>query len=106
MCHFRTAAFIFWLINGTIFMSQTWALSAYDRHNQREVEIISLVGSDKLQNGGLIELMLFDTQEIITGEVLNLRKIGHDVELEILDRNSNTHFFIEFPENGINEISQ
>ena len=80
------------------------ALEAYDRLNVRSVEVLALVGGDTLQTGSLLELALEDTQEIIVGEVLRIRRIGHDLELEILDRSSNHHFFIELPADGVSEI--
>lgn len=86
--------------------SPAGALDALDRINQRRVEVISLVGSQTLAKGSLLELGLEDTREIIVGEVLSFRRVGHDLELEILDRPSNTHFFIEFPADGLSEIQR
>ncbi|MBS1190135.1 MAG: hypothetical protein H6R10_1927 [Rhodocyclaceae bacterium] len=82
------------------------ALEAWDRHNGRHVEILALVGGDQLRVGSLLELALSDTQEIITGEVLRITHVGHDVEVEILDRGSNHLFFIEFAEDGISQLSR
>jgi hypothetical protein len=82
------------------------ALEGYDRLNLRTIEVIALVGGDSLQPGSLLELGLEDTQEIIVGEVVSIRRIGHDLELEILDRSANHHFFFEIPADGISEISR
>lgn len=82
------------------------ALEAWDRHNGRQVEIMALVGGDKLQVGSLLEVALSDTQEIITGEVLRIQRIGHDIEVEVLDRSSNHLFFIEFPEDGMSQLNR
>lgn len=82
------------------------ALEALDRINQRRVDVLSIIGNQTLGKGSLLELGLEDTREIITGEVLAIRRVGHDLELEILDRQSNTHFFIEFPADGLSEIQR
>lgn len=94
------------LLTAMLASSSTGALEAFDRINQRRVEVISLVGSQILTKGSLLELGLEDTREIIIGEVLAIRRIGHDIELEILDRQSNSHFFIEFPADGLSEIQR
>jgi len=82
------------------------SLEAIDRLNQRRVEVLSLVGGDELREGSLLELALEDTGEVITGEVMSMRRIGHDIELEILDRGANHLFFIEFPEDGFSAITR
>lgn len=92
------------LVAGFLTCLPALALEALDRHNQRRVDVLSLVGSQTLGKGSLLELGLEDTREIIVGEVLSIKRIGHDLELEILDRQSNTHFFIEFPADGLSEI--
>lgn len=84
--------------------NDAWSLEAHDRMHHRRVEILSLVGGDALGVGSLLELALEDTREIVTGEVVAMRRIGHDIELEIVDRSSNSHFFIEFPADGISDI--
>lgn len=88
----------------TAFSSPAFSLEAIDRINHRRVEILALVGGDSLGTGSLLELALEDTREVITGEVVAIRRIGHDLELEILDRVANHHFFIEFPADGISEL--
>lgn len=80
------------------------AVEGYDRQNHRRIEVLSLVGGDSLQAGSLLELALEDTQEVIVGEVLRIRRIGHDLELEILDRSANQHFFFELPADGVSDI--
>lgn len=80
------------------------AVEGYDRQNQRRIEVLSLVGGDSLAPGSLLELALEDTQEVIVGEVLRIRRVGHDLELEILDRSANHHFFFELPADGVSDI--
>lgn len=82
------------------------ALEGYDRQHHRAIEVMALVGGDSLQPGSLLELVLEDTQEIIVGEVVSIRRIGHDLELEILDRHANHFFFFEISADGITEISR
>ena len=81
-----------------------WGLDAEDRLNHRWVRIINIVGSDTLKKGSFLEVQLLDSQEFVEVEVLGIRRIGNDLELELLDPAANNHFFVELAVDGLAEL--
>jgi len=75
---------------------------AHDAHQARDVYILGLGNADKIAVGETIEVLLGDTNEIMIGEIVSVSRIGHDLELEILDVTHNTHIIIQFPEDSDN----
>ena len=79
-------------------------LDAEDRLNHRWISIINIVGSDILKKGSFLEVQLLDSQEFVEVEVLGIRRIGNDLELELLDPAANNHFFVELAVDGLTEL--
>lgn len=75
---------------------------AHDVHHPRDVYILGLGQSEKIAVGETIEVLLGDTNELMIGEIVSIDRIGHDLELEILDVTHNMHIVIQFPEDSDN----
>ena len=89
---------------GSVASGPALGLDAEDRLNHRWVSIINIVGSDILKKGSFLEVQLLDSQEFVEVEVLGIRRIGNDLELELLDSAANNHFFVELAVDGLTEL--
>jgi len=89
---------------GSVVSGPALSLDAEDRLNHRWISIVNIVGSDILKKGSFLEVQLLDSQEFVEVEVLGIRRIGDDLELELLDPAANNHFFVEFSVDGLTEL--
>lgn len=79
-------------------------VTAYDRMNMRDINIIAITDSDSLSVGSHMVINFPDTGESQTVEITNISSVGQDIELDLYFAAQNIHYIIEVPSDGISTL--
>lgn len=79
-------------------------VTAYDRMNMRDINIIAITDSDSLSVGSHMVINFPDTGESQTVEITNISSMGQDIELDLYFAAQNTHYLVEVSSDGISTL--
>ena len=79
-------------------------VTAYDRMNLRDINIIAITDSDSLSVGSHMVINFPDTGESQTVEITNISSMGQDIELDLYFAAQNIHYIVEVPSDGISTL--
>tara|TARA_B100000214_G_scaffold339914_1_gene286041 strand:+ start:92 stop:409 length:318 start_codon:yes stop_codon:yes gene_type:complete len=79
-------------------------VAAYDRNNQRDIYIIAITDSESLSIGAHLVINFPDTGESQTVEIVDVRSMGQDIELDLYLARQNRHYIVEVARDGISTL--
>lgn len=79
-------------------------VAAYDRNNQRDIYIIAITDSESLSVGAHLVVNFPDTGESQTVEIIDVRSMGQDIELDLYLARQNRHYIVEVARDGISTL--
>ena len=79
-------------------------VAAYDRNNQRDIYIIAITDSESLSVGAHLVINFPDTGESQTVEIIDVRSMGQDIELDLYLARQNRHYIVEVARDGISTL--
>lgn len=88
-------------------LASTWGfaqVTAYDRMNMRDINIVAITDSDSLSVGAHMVINFPDTGESQTVEITSISSMGQDIELDLYFAAQNTHYIVEVASDGISTL--
>ena len=79
-------------------------VAAYDRNNLRDIYIIAITDSESLSVGAHLVINFPDTGESQTVEIVDVRSMGQDIELDLYLARQNRHYIVEVARDGISTL--
>ncbi len=79
-------------------------VAAYDRNNLRDIYIIAITDSESLSIGAHLVVNFPDTGESQTVEIVDVRSMGQDIELDLYLARQNRHYIVEVARDGISTL--
>lgn len=97
--------FVFSLVVSTGFLcSGAYAQDGAEVHTGRAITILEALHPGGIAVGQELKVAWLDTGEVMDVVIIDIRKLGNELELEVMNRESNQFILFEVPADGISDL--
>ena len=95
---------LFFVVSTGFLCSGAYAQDGAEVHTGRAITILEALNPGGIAAGQELKVAWLDTGEVLDVVIISIRKLGNELELEVMNRESNLFILFEVPADGISDL--